>query len=204
VIKNIIFDLGGVILKHKESVTQDIILQLIPSSKDNVMGIWKEYETKLVVGEETSTQFLEEIKSKTNTHLEIQELREKWKSLYLLEANSVDLDLLRLVVFLRKKNKVYLFSDTIDIHDEVNETRGIYDKFDAVYKSFEDGVTKTSGKDAFLFLLRKIGAIPEECLFIDDLEENIKAAREVGIEGIVYKDTIQLKEELRLLGVINE
>jgi putative hydrolase of the HAD superfamily len=40
---------------------------------------------------------------------------------------------------------------------------------------------------------------PEECLFIDDREDNIEAAQKLGIEGIVYKHPDQVKEELKRL-----
>lgn len=47
----------------------------------------------------------------------------------------------------------------------------------------------------------KLGVAPQEILFIDDREENIRAAREVGFIGIVFKDVSQLKHDLKAQGV---
>jgi FMN phosphatase YigB (HAD superfamily) len=36
-------------------------------------------------------------------------------------------------------------------------------------------------------MLIKIKAEPQECIFVDDSEKNINAARSLGIHGILYK-----------------
>ena len=69
-----------------------------------------------------------------------------WKELYFEEAKGVNYELLDLIEKLKKHYKVFLFTDTIDIHDEVNKDRGIYERFDGVIKSFEERLSKHSGK----------------------------------------------------------
>jgi len=66
--------------------------------------------------------------------------------LYFEEAKGVNYELLDLIEKLKKHYKVFLFTDTIDIHDEVNKDRGIYERFDGVIKSFEERLSKHSGK----------------------------------------------------------
>lgn len=39
----------------------------------------------------------------------------------------------------------------------------------------------------YQYLLKQYNLIPEECLFIDDLEANVKAARELGMHAVVFK-----------------
>ena len=46
-------------------------------------------------------------------------------------------------------------------------------------------------------------AKPQECLFIDDLIENIQAAELVGIKGIHFKSSRQLKNELLRIGILD-
>jgi putative hydrolase of the HAD superfamily len=50
---------------------------------------------------------------------------------------------------------------------------------------------------------QKLDVAPQEILFIDDREENIQAAREVGFIGIVFKDVSQLKRDLKDQGLSN-
>ncbi len=50
-------------------------------------------------------------------------------------------------------------------------------------------------------LLEKYGLNPEECVFIDDMPENVAAAEKAGIRGILFKDWMQAKESLLQLGI---
>lgn len=200
-IKNIIFDFGGVILKHKATLTKDILSEMFPNSKTEIEALWNEYKVLLNTGKKSSREFIIEAKKRTSTDSSLHTLRQKWSNLYKREANDVDWELLDFIEKLKAKYKIYLFTDTIDVHDEYNKTRNIYERFHGVYKSFEEGVAKAAGKEAYLYLLDKIEANPEECIFIDDLEENIKIANEVDITGIIYKNLDQLKDELKLRGI---
>ena len=53
----------------------------------------------------------------------------------------------------------------------------------------------------YQILLDRYQLIPEECVFLDDLLDNIKGAREFGIHTIHFNNQAQAKEELRKLGV---
>ena len=48
-------------------------------------------------------------------------------------------------------------------------------------------------------LLERYGLEAEECVFIDDLNENVEAAITLGIHGIVFKTYEQAKKELNTL-----
>ena len=45
--------------------------------------------------------------------------------------------------------------------------------------------------------------MPQECVFIDDMEDFIESAVRLGIHGIVYKDISRLKENLKSLGILH-
>lgn len=43
---------------------------------------------------------------------------------------------------------------------------------------------------------------PEECIFLDDMPANIEGARAAGMHGIVFKNIMQAKEELKMYHIV--
>lgn len=199
-IKNIIFDFGGVILKHKATLMEDKISEIFSIPIEQADEIWKRERPSLLVGERSSEDFLAKLKHDLQSDKTTPELLGLWKSIYKKEAQDVDWELLNFIQKLRENYRVYLFTDTIDAHDEYNSTRGIYDKFTRVFKSNEEGLAKLND-DAFLNVLNKIGAKPEECIFIDDTPLNVTKANNLGIHGILYKNRKELKQDLLGFGI---
>ena len=72
--------------------------------------------------------------------------------------------------------------------------------FDDYVLSYELGVMKPDA-GIYRVALEKAGARPEECVFIDDMEENIEGATALGIPGILYRPETDLEKELRSLGL---
>lgn len=54
-------------------------------------------------------------------------------------------------------------------------------------------------KKIYETLLNRYYLQADECVFIDDLEANVSAARELGIHGIQFKNLTQVKEELGVI-----
>ena len=61
--------------------------------------------------------------------------------------------------------------------------------------SFEVGLIKPD-PSIYRHCLRKLGVRPSEALFVDDLEENVLAARALGIRSIRFVSVAQLRKEL--------
>jgi FMN phosphatase YigB (HAD superfamily) len=57
--------------------------------------------------------------------------------------------------------------------------------------------------DIYHHILKKHSLQPCDCIFIDDQQENVKAAQALGITGIVFKDAALLTKRLEELGVFN-
>jgi glucose-1-phosphatase len=72
--------------------------------------------------------------------------------------------------------------------------------FDRLVLSYEVGWIKPHAS-FFHACADAAGAPPEECVFIDDLPENVAGARATGMTGIVFRDVPSLLDELRGLGV---
>lgn len=76
--------------------------------------------------------------------------------------------------------------------------------FDGIVLSGEVKLAKPDPR-IFELLLQQTGFPAQECLFIDDSETNIRAARALGFQTVHYQSSEQLAKELERLGVrVNE
>jgi 2-haloacid dehalogenase len=74
------------------------------------------------------------------------------------------------------------------------------EKFDGVIVSGLEGLVKPDPRIYRVFCER-YGLAPESCVFIDDSEPNVIAARKFGMHSIHFRDPVQLRRELLELGM---
>lgn len=72
---------------------------------------------------------------------------------------------------------------------------GLYEPFYPCLLSCEIGIEKPDPK-AYELLLAKLNLPAKEILFIDDLSENVEAAKKIGIDAILFESLQQLRKEL--------
>lgn len=70
-----------------------------------------------------------------------------------------------------------------------------YPLFDVVVYSYEIGIIKPDER-IYKIALERVNVSAIESLFIDDKEENVRAAQALGMDGIVFQSADQLREEL--------
>lgn len=102
-----------------------------------------------------------------------------------------------LIADLSKRYKVALLSNTSNF-EQIEPRWGIAKHFHEIAYSFQAGSIKPEA-EAFQYVLKRLGLKAEQCAFVDDTQENIDAADALGIRGILYKDTEQLREALARL-----
>ena len=68
--------------------------------------------------------------------------------------------------------------------------------------AFYSGQFKIKKPDARFFeiAVRQMRSDPHQTVFLDDLAENVEAARKLGMKGIVFKNAKQAEEDLKKLG----
>lgn len=76
-----------------------------------------------------------------------------------------------------------------------------FDWLDAYIISGDVKITKPDPR-IYHLLLEKIGKPPEQCVFIDDSETNIVAARQLGFDAIHFLDAAQLEHALARRGLL--
>jgi putative hydrolase of the HAD superfamily len=71
--------------------------------------------------------------------------------------------------------------------------------FDVVTLSHHVGRTKPEPA-MYAAAAERLGALPAECVFIDDQLRHVRGAQDAGMRGLLYKDLTQLKRDL--MGVL--
>ena len=202
-IKTIFFDIGGVLIDiHPERT-----YQYLSDSADVEVSMVKEsfpwdahdqYERGIMNNEDWFITYKESLPQPCC--LKRSDFWNAWKLLLGEEKNTVNI-----LEALNKQYSIWLLSNTNPKHiqDEI-EKRYLFPSLvnGAVY-SFDVGVRKPE-KEIYKIAMQRANANPQECFFIDDLLENNQAAKQIGIEGIHFISSEQLKQELVYLGIINE
>lgn len=99
---------------------------------------------------------------------------------------------------------VYYLSNFFQKADEdCKDLMGFLELTDGGILSYKDKVTKPDSQ-IYELLLERFGLKAEECVFLDDTKKNIDGARAVGIHGILFHDREQAVAELQKLGVKTE
>ncbi|MCX6027244.1 MAG: HAD family phosphatase [Chloroflexi bacterium] len=70
--------------------------------------------------------------------------------------------------------------------------------FDTVVISAEEGCAKPDAR-IYRLLLDRLGTLPAETVFVDDLAENVEAARAIGLHAIRFTSTAAVLDGLRRL-----
>ncbi len=89
--------------------------------------------------------------------------------------------------------KLYITSNMDALHSAQMPEVPITRYFDGMIFSGEIGVRKPA-EAFFKAALGRFGLSPDQCLFIDDLAENVAGAAECGIEGLVFKGNVKEAE----------
>jgi len=82
--------------------------------------------------------------------------------------------------------------------DVLTRRYGIPEFYDEIISAGETGYTKPNPK-IFEEALRRLGAKPEDCIFVDDTVDNVEAARSLGMKGILYRNFVAFRAELETL-----
>lgn len=202
-IKAILFDFGGVIYQNPKKVIPKALSLIYNQPVETTNKEYKKYKEEYFTGKLKTDDLIKFLSSKFKTKKSVDDIKKLWLKYYgeMAQANN---EILKLIKRLRGKYKIYLFSDTTEMSNKHNSQSGIYDYFDGLFFSYQTGFTKPDVK-AYKNILRKTELKPDECLLIDDKEENLKAARKLGITTILFDvlkhKPIFLKGKLRKLNI---
>lgn len=187
-IKNIIFDLGGVILNIDLRKTQDAFTALGVKNIDEVfrMGhidsFFKSYETGAI----DDAAFIASVQNLAGIKLAPEIVIEAWNAL-LIEFPPERINFLKKI---RSKYRLFLFSNTSALHHTrfhemfKQEFGGsLDDLFDKAYYSH---IIKLHKPDtaSYKLIIDENRLDPGETLFIDDSAANVEGAERAGLKGV--------------------
>ena len=99
----------------------------------------------------------------------------------------------------RRGLKVYVLSNFSEkIWKDCREALEFYEYTDGGVISYKEHLIKPNA-EIYSLLLKRYGLNADECVFIDDLKENIEAAKALGIHGIVFETYEQAVRDLNEL-----
>jgi HAD superfamily hydrolase (TIGR01509 family) len=100
---------------------------------------------------------------------------------------------------LRPRYKVGIISNSfVGAREREQERYGFEDMCDCIVYSHEVGIKKPDRR-IYEMACERLGVQPSEMIFLDDWPQAIDAAREVGIHGVVFKDTVQAIADIQAL-----
>jgi len=196
-IKNLIFDLGGVIINLSVVKTQLAFTRLSGLTLSEVQkrvhqGVFfHDFERGLI----SDAEFRSNLKKELGLTADDATIDLAWNNMLL----DIPIARLNLLESLKNQYQLYLLSNTNNIHmqrfnDIVHETSGrgsIDHYFNEAYFSH---LVKLSKPDhaIYNFVLEENNLIPEETLFLDDNKDNLAGAHAVGIKTFHVENPDQL------------
>lgn len=198
--KNLMFDLGGVIMKIERQRAVDALREIGLDDADEMLGEYGQHGIflQLELGNVTPQQWRDELRrhiSKEVTDRQIDRAFERF-------LVGIPVERLRELEELRRDYKIYMLSNTNklmweDVIDSEFRKDG-HDMayyFDGVLPSFEEHCYKPDA-EIFNRACQKFGIKPEDTIFFDDSLTNVEAAKALGFGGVHVVDERPFKSYL--------
>lgn len=205
IIKNIIFDIGNVILQFNV----DDVLQKFTSDRneqkfilDNIINSPEWLGNALIdTGYITRENAIEIVKDRTN-HVYDNLITDFWYNYN--NFAKIDENVLNLIKKLKNNNyKIYLLSNINPYTYEFVEKSGLFELVDGYVLSYQEHKVKPF-VSIYMTLLERYNLIPSESVFIDDNQNNITTGNFLGIiskkvEPDNYDSIVNIINELNLM-----
>lgn len=187
-IKNIIFDLGGVLLNIDYNAPVREFQRLGIADFQNLYSqaqqsnLFDDFET----GKISNQAFREGIRNFSGRNLSDQEIDKAWNSILL----DLPVERIELLQKLKKDYRLFMLSNTNAIHISCFEAdlikvygMNVFEEiFEKVHYSSQLGMRKPH-QETFEKVLSLHGLLPAETLFIDDSQQHVNGAKAAGINA---------------------
>lgn len=206
-IRNIIFDLGGVILNIDPQLTVEAFRNLGWKDffEERNQTLNKDLFYNLEMGQSSPEAFREKVRMNTKLDVSDIEIDIAWSAMLL----DIPAERVRYLEGLKKDYNLYLLSNTNEIHRRIfhqkfedNFGYSLFALFERNFYSHEMGLRKPNPQ-IFANAMEEAGLAPGETLFIDDMKDNTDAAQTTGMRVLnIEPGTLleRLPEYLKSMG----
>ncbi|MDE6317785.1 MAG: HAD family phosphatase [Muribaculaceae bacterium] len=199
--KNLMFDLGGVIMEIERRRAVEALQSIGLTDADDMLGEYGQHGIflELELGNVTPEQWRAELRRHITADVSDEAIDRAFERFLI----GIPAQRLRELEALHRDHKLYLLSNTNKVMwdgmilDEFRKDgHDINYYFDGVIPSFEVHCYKP---DAAIFnkACEKFGIRPQDTIFFDDSEANVRAAEALGFGGIHVKDNRPFSEYLK-------
>jgi putative hydrolase of the HAD superfamily len=199
-IKALIFDLGNVLIFFDWKIAERRLNEIQGGLGTLTTKFLKENNSiirNLEKGKLTEDEFLNMIKSHLNSKIDKITIAKIFSEIFW--ENS---ELTKLLPELRKNYKLFLLSNTNIIHRKFGwDHYNFLKNFDKLFLSYEVGFAKPE-EEIYQLVIHSIDLNPSEVLYIDDIEEYVNAAKNLGWNAVQFKSNEKLIEDLKGFNVI--
>jgi FMN phosphatase YigB (HAD superfamily) len=196
-----LFDLGNTVIKlayervlenlrRQSSMTRDQLVDLLEQA-----GGYRDMERGAI----TFWEFYEFLCDRAGYRGSIRDFHELWSDFFGGPILGIE-DVLERV---RKTYRVAFLSNSNEVHAELIPRRfaALFRKDDRFVFSYRFRVAKPD-PEFFQRALEVVGALPHHTIYVDDLVENVIAARSLGMKAFQFHDSMQLIQELESEGLL--
>jgi putative hydrolase of the HAD superfamily len=193
----VIFDIGGVLLRAEDqSGRQKWEERLGLQQGELSCAVWtSDVSTRAMVGqadENAVWQYLAQLCQLNDSQL-AELITDFWST------ERMDCTLIQFVHDLRPRYKTGIISNAwASARAAITHKFAVADLFDAIILSAEEGVKKPDPR-IYQIALARLDVMPAETIFVDDMAENVDAARALGMCGVQFKNTTQTIAEAQAL-----
>lgn len=197
-----LFDLGNTVIKlayervienicRDANVTRDELLEIF-----EMPGGYRDMER----GAATFWEFHEFLSVRAGYRGTVRDLHAVWTNFFDGPMPGIEEVLDRV----RKQYRIAFLSNSNEVHAEVipKQFAGLFQRDDRFVFSHRFKIAKPD-PELFQRALELIGAKAQDAVFIDDLIENVIAARSIGIHSLQYIDSTSLMKDLEGEGLLN-
>lgn len=196
-IKAVIFDMGGVLLRTIDPVPRELMAQRFGTTRKELEQFVFLSPTSLrsEIGEISEIQHWQAVlKHFGQENLDALSAYEEFFS-----GDAIDKELLSYATSLKVDFQLGLLSNAwMHARQHINKNYTFMDIFDIAIFSAEIGLRKPDPR-IFHLILDRLGVSANEAVFIDDFQENVESAINLGFAGIQFFDTNEVIEQLRTL-----